>query len=141
MRKSKLKQLAKYLFAYSILIGIIIGIRLLHGMEINWHYYITITIVIFSFVVLLSFLKPEHLERILPKNSKLALIMQLILRFLPVVKMHINNIKNSQEMRGVNYRGINQLKNSYSLLIPSMLIAMRWSDNITEGISMRGGME
>lgn len=139
MRKRKIKSLIKYLGMYVSLIASIIGLRLLHGMDIPVNYFITISIVIFSFLILFFFIEPKHIERVLPKNSKLSLIAVLILRFLPLSKQKIINIKNNQEMRGAKFKGLRQLKYYISLLIPAVIVAIKWADNLSEGLRMRGG--
>jgi len=137
--RRKFKDLAKYIGFYSLAIAFIIGLRRLHHMEIDWHYYTIVTIIILSCLIVFSFIEPEHIERVLPKNSRASLILTLTLRFLPLAKQKIANIKNNQQMRGANFKGFSQVKNYMSLLIPSVIVALRWSDNVSEGIKMRGG--
>jgi len=115
------------------------GLRKLHGMEINITYYITISSVIVILLGILSFIEPHHLEKVLPKNSTASLILILTLRFMPLVKRKILNIKYSQEMRGGNFGKIGQFKNYSCLLIPAIVNIIKWADNISEGIRMRGG--
>lgn len=135
----KFKNLVKYLLAYSLLIGFILGLRMLHHLEINWHYYMVITISIFSFVTIFSFLEPKHIERILPKNSRVLILLTLMLRFVPLAGQKVSNIRSNQQMRGAKFRGLSQVKNYASLLIPAIVVAMKWSDNVSESILMRGG--
>ena len=137
--KKRIKTLTKYTILYSLLIAFVIGLRLLHHMEINWNYYLVIGVIIFCLLVVFSFIEPKHLERILPKNSKVSLMVVLTLRFLPLSKQKISNIKDNQEMRGASFRGFAQVRNYLSLLIPAIIAALRWSDNVSEGILMRGG--
>lgn len=137
-RKRKIKQLLRYFGLYSILMAIIYGLRYFHNMGMDWNYYVKITIVMFSFITVFSFLEPKHLEKILPKNSRIAMIVTLIWRFLPVVGIKISNIKHNQEMRGVKYRGFGQIKHNLSILLPAMIVTLIWSNNITESIKMRG---
>lgn len=137
--KKKIKSLVKYTMLYVLLIAIIIGLRLLRHLPINWHYYLIMMITIFSFITLFSFLEPKHLERILPKNSTVLIVMTLILRFIPLAKQKVSNIRNNQEIRGAKFRGLGQVKNYSNLLIPSIIVALKWSDNASAGILMRGG--
>ena len=115
------------------------GLRKLHGMEINLTYYIIISSVIIVLLAILSFIEPHHLEKVLPKNSTASLILILTLRFMPLVKRKILNIKHSQEMRGGNFGKIGQFRNYSCLLIPAIVTIIKWADNISEGIRMRGG--
>lgn len=135
----KIKSLVRYLLLYSLLIAFILGLRMLHHLEINWHYYMVITISIFSFITIFSFLEPKHIERILPKNSKALILLTLMLRFVPLAGQKVNNIKSNQQMRGAKFGRLGQVKNYASLLIPAIVVAMKWSDNVAEGIKMRGG--
>lgn len=137
MKKPKIFLLL--LLNYSFLIGFIIGLRKLHGMEINLTYYIIISSVIIVLLAILSFIEPHHLEKILPKDSTATLILILTLRFMPLTKRKILNIKHAQEMRGGNFGKIGQFKNYSCLLIPAIVNIIKWADNISEGIRMRGG--
>ena len=138
-KKKKLKQLLTYSISYCLLILFIIGLRLLHGMEVSLRYYTIITIVIFTFIVVLLFVEPKHIERILPKKSPISLIIVFMLRFSSLALQKVTNIKHNQEMRGAKFRGFAQLKSYMSLLVPSIIVALRWSENVSEGIKMRGG--
>jgi len=137
--RRKFKDLAKYALAYALLIAFIIGLRLLHHLPINYHYYIIISTIILSFLILFSFVEVKHIEKVLPKNSKASFIITLTFRFLPIAKQKIANIRNNQEMRGARFRGFAQVKNYLSLLVPSIIIGLKWSENVSEGIQMRGG--
>ncbi len=137
--RRKFKDLAKYALAYALLIAFIIGLRLLHHLPINYHYYIVISTIIFTFLIIFSFVEIKHIEKVLPKNSKVSFIVILTFRFLPIAKQKIANIRNNQEMRGARFRGFAQVKNYLSLLIPAVIIALEWADNVSESILMRGG--
>jgi len=137
--KRKLKELLFYLVNYTILIVSIIGIRLAHDMEIDVTYYIVISSVILSLLVAMFFIEPHHLEKIFPKNSTATLLFVFALRFMPLVKKKVTNIKQAQEIRGANFGRLGQFKNYACLLIPSIINIIRWSNSISEGISIREG--
>jgi len=139
MEMRKLRIFLLLLLNYSFLIGFIIGLRKLHGMEIDLNYFIIISSVIIVLLGVLSFIEPRHLEKVLPKNSTAALILILTLRFMPLVKRKVLNIKQAQEMRGSNFGKIRQFKNYSCLLIPAIVNIIKWADNVSESILMRGG--
>jgi len=135
----KLKTFLLLVLNYSFLIGFIIGLRKLHGMEISPTYFIAISSVIIVLLGVLSFIEPHHLEKVLPKDSTAALILILTLRFMPLVKRKVLNIKQAQQMRGGNFGKIGQFKNYSCLLIPAIVNIIKWADNVAESILMRGG--
>ena len=135
----KLKTLIFLLANYAMLIGVIIGLRLLHGMEISVVYFVVISSVMVVMLVGFIFLEPQHLSKVLPKNSKASLILTLILRFVPLTKRRILNIKHAQEMRGAKFGKFSQFKNYLCLFIPSIVSIIKWSDILAENIQLRGG--
>ena len=139
MERRKLKILSLYLINYSILIGSIIGLRYLHGMDLNLVYFAIVSPILFSLLVLITFIKPEHIEKIFPEGSTVSLVLILTLRFAPLIKDKIMNIKHHQEIRGARFGKFSQFKNYMSLLVPSIILIIRWADNISEGIRIRGG--
>ena len=139
MAIKKLRTFVLLLLNYSFLIAFIIGLRKLHGIEIDLTYFIVISSVIIALLGIFSFIEPRHLERILPKNSTATLILILTIRFMPLVKRKVLNIKQAQEMRGGNFGKIGQFRNYSCLLIPAIINIIKWADNISENILMRGG--
>jgi len=139
MAMRKLRIFALLVLNYSFLIGFIIGLRKLHGMEIDLNYFIIISSVIIVLLGVLSFIEPRHLEKVLPKDSTAALILILTLRFMPLVKRKVLNIKQAQEMRGGNFGKMGQFKNYSCLLIPAIVNIVKWADSVAESILMRGG--
>jgi len=137
--KRKLKGLLFYLINYTILMAFIIGLRLAHGMEIDTTYYIIICSVIVTLLIVMTFIEPQHLEKIFPKNSTVALLFIFALRFMPLVKKKVTAIKQTQEMRGANFGRIGQFKNYACLLVPAIINIIRWANAIGEGISVREG--
>ena len=136
--KRRIKLYLLCVLNYSILIGSIIGIRYLHDMDLKFEYFITMSSVILFLLLIFVFIEPHHLEKLFSKNPTISLIFVLILRFMPLVKMRIMNIKQYQEIRGARYGRLSQFKNYLSLFIPSIINIMRWSNNISEGIQIRG---
>jgi len=139
MAIKKLKTFLLLLLNYSFLIAFIIGLRKLHGLEIDLTYYIIISSVMVVLLGILCFIEPHHLEKILPKDSTATLILILTLRFMPLVKQKVVSIKQAQEMRGGNFGKIGQFKNYSCLLIPAIISIIKWADNVAENIIMRGG--
>ena len=137
--KRKIKAFLFYLINYTILMSVIIGLRLAHGLEISTTYYIVISSVILFLLIVMVFVEPQHLEKIFPKNSTMALLFIFTLRFMPLVTRKVANIKQTQEMRGANFGRIGQFKNYACLLIPSIINIIRWANTISEGISVREG--
>lgn len=139
MNRRKIRDLVKYIIAYALLIAFIIGLRLLHGLSISLTYYIVITSIILVLLIGLAFVEIKHVEKLFPESSRVGLMISLTLRFLPLAKQRISNIRQNQEMRGAKFKGFNQVKNYLSLLVPSVIVSIRWADNVSEGILMRGG--
>lgn len=135
----KAKMLLFYLANYTILMAFIIGMRLAHSLEIDITYYIIISSVILVLLTAMTFITPHHLEKLLPKNSVAVSLLIFSLRFMPLVKKKVTNIKQAQEMRGASFGRIGQFKNYACLLIPSIVGVIRWADIISEGISVREG--
>ena len=134
-----MKRLLMFAMSYSILIAITIGLRLLHNQPISATYYITITAVVTTLFLVINFTKARNIEKILPKNSKLAFILVLSRRFLPLAVQKVGKIKDNQRMRGAKFRGLAQFKSYLSLFIPGIVSSLRWAENVAEGIKMRGG--
>ena len=137
--KRKIKAFLFYLINYAILMVFIIGLRFAHGLEVSATYYIVISSVILFLLIVMAFIEPQHLEKIFPKNSTAALLFIFALRFMPLVKKKVVNIKQTQEMRGANFGRIGQFRNYACLLIPSIINVIRWANSISEGISVREG--
>ena len=137
--RRKIKAFLFHSLNYALLIAFIIGLRLAHDMEISITYYVIISLVILVLLVVIAFIEPQHLEKIFPKNSTGALLFIFALRFMPLVKKKVANIKQTQEMRGANFGRIGQFKNYACLLIPSIINVIRWANAISEGISIREG--
>ena len=123
---------------YVMLIGVIVGLRALYGMDLQLKFYGIMTVVIMVLLTLFSFAQPHHVERLFPKGSTVALILVLTLRFLPLMRRKISNIKHTQQMRGAKFTGISQFKNYLSLFIPAILCSMTWANGLIEGLRMRG---
>ena len=136
--KRKLRNYFSALMKYFMLIGIIIGIRALYGMELRPVFYGVMTGVVSLLLLGFSFLEPQHLEKVLPKDSTAALLVTLSLRFLPLMRRKVGNIKHTQEMRGAKFTGLSQIKNYLSLFIPAIVVSMNWANELSDGIRMRG---
>ena len=134
----KLKTFVFLLINYIILIGFIFGIRILHKLDINIVYFAAVSSVIVILLVIFSFLEPQHLSKVLPKDSRASLILTLTLRFIPLTKRKILNIKHTQEMRGANFGRFGQFRNYLSLFIPSIVNIIKWSETLGEQLQMRG---
>lgn len=139
--KRGIKAYLSLLVRYLILIGVLIGIRALYGLDLNLTFYAILTSVIATLLLLFSFIDPQHLEKLFPKDSNAALLIVLIFRFLPVMRMKVGNIKHTQEMRGAKFTGLSQIKNYLSLFVPAILVSMNWADRLCEGLLMRGEEE
>lgn len=123
---------------YCVLIGAIIGLRALYGMDLQLKFYGIMAIAITTLLAVFSFVQPRHIEKLLPKGSTAALVVTLTLRFLPLMRRKVSNIKHAQQMRGAKFTGLAQFKNYLSLFIPSILCSMTWADGIVEGLRIRG---
>jgi len=132
--RSYFSALAKYL----LLIGIIVGIRAIYGMELRPMFYGIMTGVVSLLLLGFTFLEPQHLEKILPKNSTAALLVTLSLRFLPLMRRKVGNIKHTQQMRGAKFTGLSQIKNYLSLFIPAIIVSMNWANELSDSIRIRG---
>ena len=136
--KRKVKGYFSAVSKYFLLIGIIIGFRALYGVGINLKFYGIMTAVVATLLLIFSFIEPKHLEKVLPKNSTVAFLVTLSLRFLPLMKRKVGNIKHTQQMRGAKFTGLSQVKNYLSLFIPAIIVSMNWSNELSDSIRTRG---
>lgn len=136
--KSKVRAYISLLIRYAILIGMVIGFRALYGLDLRLEFYAVLSVVIAILLLVFTFIEPRHLEKVLPKGSKVALIVTLTLRFLPLMRMKVENIKHTQQMRGAKFTGLHQIPNYLSLFIPSIIVSMNWADRLCDGLIMRG---
>lgn len=137
-----IRRKSKWYFAmlgnYFMLIGFILLLRHLYGMDLQLKFYGIMTIVISCLLAVFSFVEPRHFEKVLPKGSTASLLVVLTLRFLPLMKRRVENIKHTQEMRGAKFTGFNQIRNYLSLFVPSILGSMIWIGRLTDGLRIRG---
>lgn len=136
--RSELKRLIRFLALYGMLLIFILFLRWIHGLDINYHYYFFISTFVVVFIVIFSFIKPHHIEKILPEKWKITKVISLALVLEPLMERRISNIKETQEARGASFRGLKMIKGYLSLLIPSIVQTLRWSNNLTESLKMRG---
>lgn len=136
--RRKLKRYFSVLTKYFLLIGIVIGIRALYGMELRLMFYGVMVGVVSLLILGFTFLEPRHLEKILPKDSTAALLVTLSLRFLPLMKRKVENIKHTQQMRGAKFTGPSLIKSYLSLFIPAIIASLNWSNELIDSIKTRG---
>lgn len=136
--KDEFKRLVRFLILYGMLIGFILLLRKLHGLPINYHYYALISGGVITFIFIFAFIKPHHIEKILPEDWKITKVISLALTLEPLMERRIRNIKEAQEARGANFRGFGMIKSYISLLVPAIIQTLRWSDTLAESMKIRG---
>ena len=137
--KKIIKRLAIIIMEYALLISVIIGVRAMHDMDLQLGYYMVMTCIVIPIVIVVVFIKPEHIEKLFKKDSTISMIFVLALRFLPLINRRITNIKHNQQMRGAKYGIISQFKNYLSLFIPAVVSSISWAQRLGDGLRIRGG--
>lgn len=136
--KDELKRLVRFLGLYGLLIGFIFFLRIVFNQPIDFHYYAIISSFVIFFIVVFAFIKPHHIERVLPEDWKITQVISLALTLEPLMERRIQNIKEAQEARGANFRGFGMIRGYISLLVPSIIQTLRWSDTLSESLKIRG---
>jgi energy-coupling factor transport system permease protein len=86
---------------------------------------------------LVNLLSP--LKKIVPIND-LAMILNISLRFIPVISQEFEIILKSQTARGINFKDknlINRVKNYLALLIPIFVISFKRADDLAIAMESR----
>jgi len=136
--RGRLKWFLVMLWNYGVLIAITSGLRFISGMDFDYRRYAIMTPIVVCFLAFSTFVKPEHIDKVFPKDSRIALLLILTLRFSPIMLRRMTNIKHAQQMRGARFDGTSQISNFVCLMVPTMVMSLAWATRLADSLQTRG---